>query len=71
MQNPTPQSQMESFLPWNTCDDPVAPEDQACNIPRVCKLFSRDLRRERYMYTCKECPQVYPWIKNEFGMDFK
>ena len=43
---------------------------QACNIPRVCKLFSRELRRERYLYTCKECPQTYPWIKNEFGLDF-
>ena len=40
------------------------------NISRVCKLFSRELRKERYMYTCKECPDVYPWIKNEFGMDF-
>ena len=34
MQNPTPQSQMDTFLPWNTCEDPIAPEDQACNIPR-------------------------------------
>ena len=24
----------------------------------------------RYLYTCKECPQTYPWIKNEFGLDF-
>ena len=63
---------------------PIPLEKQACNIPRVCKLFSRELRRERYLYTCKECPQVpstsnyldltppqtYPWIKNEFGLDF-
>jgi len=70
MQQPTPQSQMDTFLPWKTCDDPILPEDQACNIPRVCKLFSRELRKERYLYTCKECPEVYPWIKNEFGMDF-
>ena len=25
---------------------------------------------DRYLYTCKECPQTYPWIKNEFGLDF-
>ena len=25
----------------------------------------------RYLYTCKECPDTYPWIKNEFGTDFK
>ena len=38
---------------------------------RVCKLDSRELRRERYLYTCKECPDSYPWIKNEFGQEFK
>lgn len=43
---------------------------QACNLPNVCKLFSRELRKQRYLYTCKECPDTYPWIKNEFGMDF-
>jgi hypothetical protein len=70
MQNPTPASQMESFQAWNKCEVPIPLEKQACNIPRVCKLFSRELRRERYLYTCKECPQTYPWIKNEFGLDF-
>ena len=34
MQDPTPVSQMDTFLPWKTCDDPVPPENQACNIPR-------------------------------------
>ncbi|XP_023329724.1 uncharacterized protein LOC111702311 [Eurytemora carolleeae] len=71
MQNPTPLAEMESFLPWNTCTEPVPVEEQACNIPRVCKLDSRELRRERYLYTCKECPDSYPWIKNEFGQEFK
>jgi len=74
MQNPTPLDRIETFEPWNTCLDgkplPVPIENQACNIPRVCKLFSRELRKERYLYTCKECPQAYPWIKNEFGLDF-
>ena len=70
MQDPTPASQMESFQAWNKCEVPIPLEKQACNIPRVCKLFSRELRRERYLYTCKECPQTYPWIKNEFGLDF-
>ena len=71
MRQPTPQSQMTTFPPWNTCSDPTPLEKQACNIPRVCKLFSRELRKERYLYTCKECPQTYPWIKNEFGLEFK
>jgi len=61
---------MDGFMPWKNCPDVIPPEKMACNIPRVCKLYSRELRRERYLYTCKECPQTYPWIKNEFGLDF-
>lgn len=71
MQNPTPQSQMNQFEPWKAkCDKPVPLEEQACSLPNVCKLFSRDLRKHRYLYTCEECPATYPWIKNEFGRDF-
>lgn len=47
----------------------VDPEDRACNIGKSCKLQSRELRGDRYLHTCKDCPDVYPWIKNEFGLD--
>lgn len=47
----------------------IPPEDKACNIARACKLQSRALKGDRYLHTCSECPQVYPWIKNEFGLD--
>merc|ERR1712127_342013 len=49
MQNPTKLSQMETFPEWTKCDVATPLEKQACNIPRVCKLFSRELRRERYL----------------------
>ena len=72
LKNPTPQSQMSTFDEWKTkCDTPVPLVEQACNIPHVCKLFSRELRKQRYLYTCNECPDTYPWIKNEFGLEFK
>ncbi|TRY74589.1 hypothetical protein TCAL_01640 [Tigriopus californicus] len=71
MQSPTPQAQMNDFQAWKSCDQPIPIEEQACNIPNVCKLFSRELRKQRYLYTCKDCPDTYPWIKNEFGMEFK
>ena len=72
MRNPTPQSQMSTFDAWKEkCDAPIPIEEQACNLPHVCKLFSRELRKQRYLITCKECPDTYPWIKNEFGLDFK
>jgi len=70
MRNPTPQSSMNTFKGWKDCEQPIPLEEQACNIPKVCKLRSRELRKHRYLYTCKECPDTYPWIKNEFGMDF-
>ena len=63
--------QMNTFKDWADCEAPIPIEEQACNIPKVCKLNSRELRKQRYLYTCKECPETYPWIKNEFGMDFK
>ena len=62
--------QMNTFKGWKDCEQPIPLEEQACNIPKVCKLRSRELRKHRYLYTCKECPDTYPWIKNEFGMDF-
>ena len=63
--------QMNTFKGWKDCEQPIPIEEQACNIPKVCKLASRELRKQRYLYTCKECPETYPWIKNEFGMDFR
>ncbi|KAK2725560.1 hypothetical protein QYM36_000156, partial [Artemia franciscana] len=68
MQKPTPINQLNQFEPWK-CKTQVPPEDKACNIAKACKLQSRDLRGSRYLHTCTECPEVYPWIKNEFGLD--
>nr|CAH0108199.1 unnamed protein product [Daphnia galeata] len=68
MQRPTPINALSQFEPWK-CKPTVPPEDKACNIARACKLQSRGLRGDRYLHTCTECPQVYPWIKNEFGLD--
>ena len=46
----------------------VPAEDKACSIPKTCKLKNRMLRGDRYLHTCFECPEVYPWLKNEFGL---
>jgi len=68
MRDPTPSSQINSFEPWK-CADTVPREDLACNIAEVCQLRSRAVRGERWLHTCFDCPEVYPWIKNEFGID--
>ncbi|CAG0896937.1 unnamed protein product [Cyprideis torosa] len=71
MQDPTPLGQMPQFQPWLVCKEEVSAEDAACKIPKACKLKSREHRGDRYLHTCFECPDVYPWIKNEFGLEFK
>ncbi len=47
MRNPTPQAQMTEFKEWKTCEEQIPIQKQACNIPSVCKLFSRQLRKQR------------------------
>ncbi|KAG0700094.1 MAM and LDL-receptor class A domain-containing protein 1 [Chionoecetes opilio] len=67
MREPTPNSQLAGFEPWK-CQQKIAPEDKACSIPQTCKLKNRMIRGDRYLHTCFECPDVYPWLKNEFGL---
>ena len=69
MRNPTPISQLANFEPWKNCKKEIDPALIACNHPKVCKLNSRVLRGERYLHTCFECPENYPWVKNEFGLE--
>ncbi|XP_047493237.1 chitin deacetylase 1-like [Penaeus chinensis] len=68
MREPVPNAQLNSFEPWK-CSKTVPQEDQACNIPKSCKLRNRAVRGDRYLHTCYECPDMYPWLKNEFGVD--
>ncbi|KAG8230133.1 hypothetical protein J437_LFUL010625 [Ladona fulva] len=35
-----------------------SPVEVACNLPKTCRLQSRDLGGERYLYTCTSCPQM-------------
>lgn len=69
MRTPTPLSQITNFDPWK-CKREIDPNLVACNHPNLCKLKSRQNKGEqRYLYTCFECPEVFPWVKNEFGVD--
>ncbi|XP_074602962.1 chitin and LDLR binding deacetylase 3 [Brevipalpus obovatus] len=70
MRTPTPLSQLNNFEPWK-CQKSIDPNLVACNHPKSCRLHSRQIRGERYLHTCFECPEVYPWVKNEFGLEFK
>lgn len=68
MRTPTPLSQLNSFEPWK-CQRNIDPNLVACNHPKTCRLHGRQVRGERYLHTCFECPEVYPWVKNEFGVE--
>jgi hypothetical protein len=70
MRTPTPISQLANFEPWK-CKKDIEPNLIACNHPKSCKLASRQVKGERYLHTCFDCPDVYPWVKNEFGLEFK
>ncbi|PNF25120.1 hypothetical protein B7P43_G01988 [Cryptotermes secundus] len=68
MKKPTPINHLSEFEPWN-CKRQLEPNELACNIGKSCKLHSRVLQTDRFLYTCYECPKQYPWIRNEFGLD--
>uniref|UniRef100_A0A1B0CRU7 Chitin-binding type-2 domain-containing protein n=1 Tax=Lutzomyia longipalpis TaxID=7200 RepID=A0A1B0CRU7_LUTLO len=69
IRHPTPLGQINQFEPWGCKERQLQPHEIACNLPNVCKLHSRVLQQDRYLYTCNECPAQYPWLRNEFGLD--
>lgn len=70
MRHPKPSNQMNQFEPWQCSKKAFEPSEIACNLPNTCKLHSRVLQQDRYLTTCNECPPQYPWIRNEFGLDW-
>ncbi|XP_018322153.1 uncharacterized protein LOC108734891 isoform X2 [Agrilus planipennis] len=68
MKQPTPIEKLHSFKQWQ-CQRKVTSLDKACDQPIACKLYSNFFNKQKYLYTCQECPKVYPWFRNEFGID--
>nr|XP_023022120.1 uncharacterized protein LOC111510434 [Leptinotarsa decemlineata] len=68
MKRPTSLNQLHTFEPWN-CKKHFEKAEIACNSPNICQLHSRVFQQNRYLRTCSDCPQKYPWIRNEFGFD--
>ncbi|KAJ3645357.1 hypothetical protein Zmor_023023 [Zophobas morio] len=68
MKDPTPIGRLNSFKAWN-CDNVFDQSEVACAVPNMCKVHSRIFNQDRYLYTCFQCPKVFPWIRNEFGVD--
>jgi len=56
MRDPQPIERAESFPPFQ-CDYKERPP--RCDKPKVCNLWHKS--GVRYMRTCQECPEIYPW----------
>ncbi|CAD6999373.1 unnamed protein product [Ceratitis capitata] len=69
MRQPTTNSQLHTLEAWGCKIPQLDSREKVCNIANTCKLRSRVLQQDRYLYTCNECPAQYPWIRNEFGLE--
>jgi len=56
MRDPTPLQDINSFKPFQ-CEYKERPP--RCDKPKVCNLWHKS--GVRYMRTCQECPDIYPW----------
>lgn len=60
-------NQIES---WK-CDKNIAVAPKPCNIWQTCalpfKIPEQNVTDTRYMETCRECPNVYPWLGDAGG----
>lgn len=71
MRRPTSLHEIGKFAPWQCAKQHFESFEVVCDLPNSCKLPSTVLKSYRYLYTCFECPQQYPWLRNEFGIEWK
>jgi len=60
---PKPAETLNAFEPWDCKKRVVSP--QPCNLPNKCPLVFRPNKgpsSTRYMTTCFDCPDRYPWV---------
>jgi len=65
---PKPAETLNAFEPWD-CKKRVVPP-QPCNLPNKCPLVFRPKKgpaSTRYMTTCLDCPDQYPWVGDYDG----
>lgn len=70
MTDPKELRDVNTIEAWK-CDKSVAVAPKPCNIWNTCalpfKIPEQNLTDTRYMETCRECPNVYPWLGDAGG----
>lgn len=70
MTDPKELRDVNTIESWK-CDKSVAVAPKPCNIWNTCalpfKIPEQNLTDTRYMETCRECPNVYPWLGDAGG----
>uniref|UniRef100_A0A1B0CP06 Putative peritrophin-1 n=1 Tax=Lutzomyia longipalpis TaxID=7200 RepID=A0A1B0CP06_LUTLO len=68
--DPKPLKTLNKYDPWD-CKNTVPAAPKPCNISNKCALaFKRattNITDTRYMETCTECPNQYPWLGDAEG----
>ncbi|XP_065337290.1 chitin deacetylase 1 [Cloeon dipterum] len=69
MTDPKPVKDLNTYEPWR-CEKPASVA-APCNLPNKCPLRFRapdvNVTSTRYLTTCRECPNKYPWIGDSEG----
>lgn len=66
--DPKPLKQLPTYEPWD-CKKYVPPTSRPCNLPNKCALGLKrsNMSDIRYMDTCRDCPNKYPWLGDAEG----
>lgn len=70
MTDPKKLNQLNNYEPWS-CSKKTANVQQPCNLSNKCalpfKTQTSNITDTRYMETCRDCPQQYPWLGDAEG----
>lgn len=66
--DPKPLNKLSTVESWD-CKRSIPSASKPCNIGNSCALsFKKDnITDTRYMETCRECPNKYPWLGDAEG----
>lgn len=68
--DPKPLNQLTNYEPWQ-CQKKTSNVQKPCNLSNKCalpfKTQTTNITDTRYMETCRDCPQQYPWLGDSEG----